>query len=169
MFKTNVVSICFFFVFLNLAAFLTATSTVSKIKSVEDFRECGVDKQPPCVADFGAKKEGSTYKFFEVSARYFKRKHFNLPLSFQLSVVIFQKTSAHPTFVNMRKYMETHPNSMVADNDEGLRRVHNEDYAYLMESTSLEYYTERICNVTRVGDLIDERNYAIGMRKGKLP
>lgn len=38
--------------------------------------------------------------------------------------------------------------------------------AYLMESTSLWYYTERNCNVTQIGDLIDTRNYAIGMRKG---
>lgn len=38
--------------------------------------------------------------------------------------------------------------------------------AYLMESTSLEYYTQRNCDVTQVGDLIDDRNYAIGMAKG---
>lgn len=62
----------------------------------------------------------------------------------------------------------THPELLVDNNEEGLKRVQTENYAYLMESTSLEYYTERICNVTRVGDLIDERNYAIGMRKGEL-
>lgn len=44
-------------------------------------------------------------------------------------------------------------------------RVQTENYAYLMESTSLQYFTERYCNVTMVGDLIDDRNYAIGMRK----
>lgn len=64
------------------------------------------------------------------------------------------------------RYMETHPDSMVTDNEEGLKRVQTSNYAYLIESTTLEYYAERICNVTRVGDLIDERNYAIGMRKG---
>lgn len=61
--------------------------------------------------------------------------------------------------------MSTNPDLLVDENDEGLRRAQNEDYAYLMESTSLLYYTERICNVTMVGDLIDDRNYAIGMRK----
>lgn len=60
------------------------------------------------------------------------------------------------------------PSVLVYENDEGLRRAQNENYAYLMESTSLQYYTERFCNVTQVGDLIDDRNYAIGMRKGKL-
>lgn len=61
--------------------------------------------------------------------------------------------------------MSTNPDLMVDENDEGLLRTQNENYAYLMESTSLLYYTERICNVTMVGDLIDDRNYAIGMRK----
>lgn len=57
---------------------------------------------------------------------------------------------------------------LVHENDDGLRRAQNENYAYLMESTSLQYYTERFCNVTQVGDLIDDRNYAIGMRKGYI-
>lgn len=61
--------------------------------------------------------------------------------------------------------MTNNPDLLVDENDDGLRRVQTENYAYLMESTSLLYYTERICNVTMVGDLIDDRNYAIGMRK----
>lgn len=68
----------------------------------------------------------------------------------------------------MYKVMMANPSVLVYENDEGLRRAQSENYAYLMESTSLQYYTERFCNVTQVGDLIDDRNYAIGMRKGKL-
>lgn len=72
----------------------------------------------------------------------------------------------------MYSVLEAHPEFLATDNDEGLSRVQSwkpeRNYAYLMESTSLEYFTERICNVTRVGDLIDERNYAIGMRKRRL-
>lgn len=72
----------------------------------------------------------------------------------------------------MYSVLEAHPEFLAKDNDEGLSRVHSwkpeKNYAYLMESTSLEYFTERTCNVTRVGDLIDERNYAIGMRKRRL-
>lgn len=55
---------------------------------------------------------------------------------------------------------------LVEENKDGLHKVQNENYAFLMESTSLLYYTERYCNVTMVGDLIDDRNYAIGMQKG---
>lgn len=64
--------------------------------------------------------------------------------------------------------MSTNPDVLVEENDEGLQRAQNENYAYLMESTSLLYYTERFCNVTMVGDLIDDRNYAIGMRKSNF-
>lgn len=56
---------------------------------------------------------------------------------------------------------------MVDNNDDGLKRVKNGSFAYFMESTSLEYFTQRDCEVSQVGDLIDERNYAIGMRKSR--
>lgn len=68
----------------------------------------------------------------------------------------------------MHKVMMLHPELLVEDNAAGLRKVQTEEYAFLMESTSLQYYTERYCNVTMVGDLIDDRNYAIGMRKSIL-
>lgn len=51
----------------NLAAFLVAENRVRTIKSVEDFKECGLPHQPECKVKFGAKKHGSTMKFFEAS------------------------------------------------------------------------------------------------------
>lgn len=62
--------------------------------------------------------------------------------------------------------MEHKDEVLVDSNLEGLRKAQTENYAFLMESTTLLYYTERNCNVTMVGDLIDDRTYAIGMRKG---
>lgn len=77
----------------------------------------------------------------------------------------------------MYEYMiyEHRPNEslLTTDNDEGLIKAQQEEipgernsYAYLMESSSIEYITERICNVTQVGELIDDKHYAIGTRKG---
>lgn len=66
----------------------------------------------------------------------------------------------------MYEVMKNNKDLLVKENKDGLRKAQTENYAYLMESTSLQYYTERFCNVTQVGDLIDDRNYAIGMRKG---
>lgn len=63
--------------------------------------------------------------------------------------------------------MESDPSLMTSGNDEGIERVYNgeEDYAFLMESKSIEYVTERKCNLTQIGDPLDDKNYGIGMRK----
>lgn len=53
-------------------------------------------------------------------------------------------------------------------NDEGLKRVQSENYAFIMESTSIEYYTERNCDVSEVGGLLDDKGYGIAMKKSKL-
>lgn len=57
---------------------------------------------------------------------------------------------------------------MVTDNQEGVAYAADEskNYGFLMESKSIEYETERNCNLTQVGDPLDDKNYGIGMRKG---
>lgn len=81
---------------------------------------------------------------------------------------ILPKDSQHPVFRNMFAVLQANPDLMVHDNDKGLERVKEGGYAYFMESTSLEYFLERECEVAQVGDLIDERNHAIGMPKSEL-
>lgn len=76
--------------------------------------------------------------------------------------------SKDPIFSNMYKVMMSDPKLLVKENEEGLSRAMHENYAYLMESPTLEYYTERYCNVTQVGGFLNERIYAIGMRKGSF-
>lgn len=61
--------------------------------------------------------------------------------------------------------MMTHKDQLTKSNEEGLERVKNGGYAFFMESSSIEYYTERTCNLTQVGDLLDDKAYGIGMRK----
>lgn len=36
-------------------------------------------------------------------------------------------------------------------------------YAFFMESSSIKYITHRECNLTQVGDLLDAKEYGIGM------
>lgn len=64
--------------------------------------------------------------------------------------------------------MMAHYDDLPKDNPEGIRRVYSgeEDYAFLMESKSIDYETERKCNLTTVGKPLDDKNYGIGMRKG---
>lgn len=65
----------------------------------------------------------------------------------------------------MYTYMQNHPDELTADNTEGVKWASEGGYAYLMESSSIEYIVERNCNVTQVGDLLDEKGYAIAMRQ----
>ena len=65
--------------------------------------------------------------------------------------------------------MSTHPDVMMNSNEEGVDRVdRTTDYAFLMESTSIEYETERRCNLFQVGKELDEKGYGIAMRQSKL-
>lgn len=52
--------------------------------------------------------------------------------------------------------------ALVRSSDEGIQRVLSADYALLMESTSIEYATQRNCNLTQIGGLIDSKGYGVG-------
>lgn len=56
---------------------------------------------------------------------------------------------------------------LVQNNEEAIQRVLTTDYALLMESTSIEYVTQRNCNLTQIGGLIDSKGYGVGTPIGK--
>lgn len=120
--------------------FLVIENKTSKIESVDDLKDCGVEGME-CPIKFGAKKNGATFTFFQ--------------------------ESTNEIYQNMYRYMQNNPDVMTSSNDQGIDRVYNgdEDYAFLMESSSIEYVTERRCNLTQVGEPLDDKNYGIGMRK----
>jgi len=67
----------------------------------------------------------------------------------------------------MYKYMMDNADEvLLGKNEDGVRKVQQENYAYLMESTSIEYIKQRKCNVTQVGGLLDAKGYGIAMKKG---
>lgn len=52
------------------------------------------------------------------------------------------------------------------NNQQGVDKVKSgTKYAFLMESTSIEFNTVRECNLTKVGDPLDEKGYGIAMVK----
>lgn len=55
---------------------------------------------------------------------------------------------------------------MVKSVEEGIQRVLTSDYAFLMESTTIEYVTQRNCNLTQIGGLIDSKSYGVGTPMG---
>lgn len=58
------------------------------------------------------------------------------------------------------------PSVFVKSTEEGIARVLNSNYAFLLESTMNEYYRQRNCNLTQVGGLLDTKGYGIGMPLG---
>ncbi|KFM81340.1 Glutamate receptor, ionotropic kainate 2, partial [Stegodyphus mimosarum] len=68
----------------------------------------------------------------------------------------------------MHKFMIKHAKEVfVSSNTEGIEKVKKGNYAYLMEATSIEYNTERECNLTQIGGLLDSKGYGIAVKKGK--
>lgn len=63
--------------------------------------------------------------------------------------------------------MADHPEDMMSSNEGGQNRVAKENgtYAYLMESTTIEYIQERNCDLEQAGPLLDQKGYGIAMRK----
>lgn len=59
-----------------------------------------------------------------------------------------------------------HKDEMVNENKEGVDLAEKGNYAFFMESTSIEYETQRKCDLKQVGDLLDNKGYGIAMRKG---
>lgn len=56
------------------------------------------------------------------------------------------------------------PSVFVQGNEEGIARVkQSNNYAFLMESSTIDYITQRECNLTRIGGWLDSKAYGIGM------
>ncbi|XP_030025525.2 glutamate receptor ionotropic, kainate 2 isoform X3 [Manduca sexta] len=117
----------------NLAAFLTVERMDSPIESAEDLAKQTKIK-------YGALKGGSTAAFF--------------------------RDSNFSTYQRMWSFMESaRPSVFASSNKEGEERVvrGKGSYAYLMESTTIEYVVERNCDLTQVGGMLDSKGYGIAM------
>ena len=68
----------------------------------------------------------------------------------------------------MYNFMETARPSVYVDSSKaGVERVKNGGYAYLMESTGIEYELERNCELTQIGGLLDHKSYGIALQPGR--
>ncbi|CAF0743263.1 unnamed protein product [Adineta steineri] len=78
----------------------------------------------------------------------------------------FFRESSIPTYQTMWKHMQNNPDVFVKKTHDGIERVKAESYAFLMESTSIEYTVQRECNLTQIGGLLDNKGYGIGLPEG---
>ncbi|XP_051053148.1 glutamate receptor ionotropic, kainate 4 isoform X3 [Phodopus roborovskii] len=77
--------------------------------------------------------------------------------------------SRYQTYQRMWNYMYSkQPSVFVKSTEEGIARVLNSNYAFLLESTMNEYYRQRNCNLTQIGGLLDTKGYGIGMPVGSV-
>lgn len=71
----------------------------------------------------------------------------------------------------MWSFMESaRPTAFTSSNLEGVERVikGKGSYAFLMESTTIEYVIERNCELTQVGGMLDSKGYGIAMPPSEL-
>ena len=70
--------------------------------------------------------------------------------------------------MRMWSFMDRHePSVFVKKSQEGIERVLKGDYAFLMESTMIDYTIQRNCDLMPVGGLLDSKGYGIGTPIGK--
>ncbi|MCL4149575.1 UNVERIFIED_CONTAM: hypothetical protein GTU68_001903 [Idotea baltica] len=79
----------------------------------------------------------------------------------------FFRDSNLPTYKKMWAFMQSQtPSVFVSSNSEGYDRKSNGLYAFLSESTSIEYVIERRCDLTQIGGLLDSKSYGIALPPG---
>lgn len=62
--------------------------------------------------------------------------------------------------------MNSNPDVFVRKNQEGIDRVKAGSYAFLMESTTIEYTVQRECDLAQIGGLLDDKGYGIALPEG---
>ncbi|XP_046991920.1 glutamate receptor ionotropic, kainate 2 [Schistocerca americana] len=83
------------------------------------------------------------------------------------STMTFFRDSKIGIYQKMWRFMESkRPSVLVSTYEEGVKRVLEGNYAFLMESTMLDYAVQRDCNLTQIGGLLDSKGYGIATPKG---
>ncbi|KAG8177768.1 hypothetical protein JTE90_010346 [Oedothorax gibbosus] len=117
---------------------LAAFLTVERMKSPIENAD---DLAKQTAIEYGCVQSGSTKSFFQ--------------------------SSEIPVYKKMWSTIESaRPSVFTQSNSEGVERVLAGDYAFLMESTSIEYETARDCQLTQIGGLLDSKGYGIATPQG---
>ncbi|KAF8792738.1 Glutamate receptor ionotropic like protein [Argiope bruennichi] len=78
----------------------------------------------------------------------------------------FFEDSKIPLYAEMWEAMKSDPTNLVKSSDMGKKKVKQGNYAFFMESASIEYLSERECDLTQIGGLLDSKGYGIATKKG---
>ncbi|KAF2346082.1 Ionotropic glutamate receptor L-glutamate and glycine-binding domain, partial [Trinorchestia longiramus] len=132
-----------FFTLIMISSYTANLAAFLTVERMESPIESAEDLSKQTKIKYGAYKSGSTAAFF--------------------------RDSTLPTYQRMWQYMNSTPDVFVNSNAEGFQRVQSEDelYAFLSESTSIEYVTERFCDLVQIGGLLDSKSYGIALPPGQ--
>ncbi|XP_017012821.2 glutamate receptor ionotropic, kainate 2 [Drosophila takahashii] len=116
-----------------LAAFITSSKIAGDIRSLHNL----VDQNK---VQFGTIRGGATSVYFSESNDTENRMAWNKMLSFK-------------------------PDAFTKNNEEGVDRVklNKGGYAFLMETTNLQYHVQRNCELTQIGESFGEKHYGIAV------
>lgn len=134
-------SVWYFFTLILISSYtanFAAFLTASRMQSPIESAE---DLSKQTKIDYGCKEGGATQSFFA--------------------------TSNHSTYRRMWNFMESrkHQGVFPKDNYKGINMVKKGNFAFLMESTSIDYEVQRDCELTQIGGLLDHKGYGIALRK----
>ncbi|XP_045769829.1 glutamate receptor ionotropic, kainate 3-like isoform X1 [Maniola jurtina] len=101
---------------------------------------------------------------FQTVDELYEQKHIAYGAKENGSTVDFFKYSTNPKYNEMHATMKRR-GWIVSNNDIGVEKTEKGNFAFFMESTSIEYTKERHCDLIQVGELLDSKNYGIGMKK----
>ncbi|GCB74119.1 hypothetical protein scyTo_0003206 [Scyliorhinus torazame] len=133
--------IWWFFTLIIISSYTANLAAFLTVERMESPIESADDLAKQTKIEYGAVKDGATMTFF--------------------------KKSKISTFEKMWAFMSSRQQTaLVKSNEEGIQRVLGADYAFLMESTSIEYATQRNCNLTQIGSPMDSKGYGIGTPLG---
>ena len=83
------------------------------------------------------------------------------------STMAFFRDSQIPIYERMWSMMESQsPTVFVNSSKEAIARVKAGNYAYMMESSMLEYYMTKDCSLQTIGGLLDSKGYGVALPKG---
>ena len=83
------------------------------------------------------------------------------------STMTFFRDSRIETYQKMWRFMENRASVFVKSYEEGVALVLEGNYAFLMESTMIDYMVQRDCNLTQIGGLLDSKGYGIATPIGQ--
>ena len=89
-------------------------------------------------------------------------------LEHTITCVLLQNSKI-PVYNQMMHGMTLNKDNFQPNNQMGVDRVIRENgkYAYIMESMSVEYVTVRNCNLTQIGERLNDRNYGFALPRSK--